>query len=611
MTMSYLTDEARAAAGDYGDPLPVPENSLERLVAANPARRHFLQQGLGVSIASLCGGSVLLSGCGGEGTPTPSPAPSPPPPPPVSYAIGFTPVAANILDSVTVPPGYVAQPFFSAGDPVVAGAIGWTGTVLPSSQTELNAGGGHDGMAFFPIAGADPARRGLLAINHEFADSAILFDPGFSYNPATATAEQKQIALSAVGVSIIEVQRATDGKWDIVRNSPLNKRHSGNSVYRMSGPATALTGPSITGTLNNCSNGTTPWGTYLSCEETTSNYLDPTRAALGYGWVVEIDPLNELAPPTKRTAMGRFAHEAVAYLADSANRTAFYMSHDSAPGCIYKFVPSSPFSSTNRRANIDLLDSGTLYAARFNADGSGEWRELTQGKNGLIASTDPTRNFATQADVLVSTAIAAQIAGCTVMDRPEGITIGSDGTILCALTNNAARNTTDPANPRIQNLHGHIVRMQEANGAPLATTFRWDVFLLCGDPSLATAQNNLVGNIPGDSFASPDGIRIDPQGRIWVQTDMTVPGDSGVAGRTNEAVFGNNAMYNLDPVSKQSRRFLVGARGCEITGLTYTPDLMTFFINIQHPASNWPTPGKTARSTTIAVYRTDGKPVGA
>ncbi len=89
--------------------------------------------------------------------------------------------------------------------------------------------------------------------------------------------------------------------------------------------------------------------------------------------MIEIDPRNELAEPTKRTAMGRFDHENVAFLTDTGNRVAFYMGDDGTPGCIYKFIPSRAFSPSNRAANTDLLDSGTLYVAKFKADGTGEY----------------------------------------------------------------------------------------------------------------------------------------------------------------------------------------------------------------------------------------------
>lgn len=623
--MSHLTDAARAAFRDAQPKITAGEDSLESIVAANPARRTVLKNGLlGLSMLPMLG---ALTACGDdEDSASPTPTPTPTPTPAVSYAINFASVAINSNDTVTVPVGYTVDVLLKAGDSVETGTAYAPGS-FPTSATQTNlwAGGNHDGMEFFELSGVDPNAGGLLAINHELPDYNILFASG-TYNAATATAADKAIALSAVGVSVVEIAKGTDGKFAVKPGSRFNKRYSGNTDYRAGGPAAGLLSATIRGTLNNCASGRTPWGTYLTCEETTNNYLDTTQPNNGYGWVVEIDPYQELAVPTKRTAMGRFSHENVAYLNDANNRVAFYMGDDSTPGCIYKFVPDRAYSSSNRASNIDLLDYGTLYVARFNADGTGEWRALVQGQNGLVAnasdpgnvsqSTTPptptTVSFNSMADVLLNTQSAARVAGGTLMDRPEWITVAPNKqAIFVTLTNNGGRRVTDNPNPRTTNLHGHILKFRENGDSPLATRFTWEVFLLAGNPNLAEA--NLKGNINGDYFSSPDGLRIDPQGRLWVETDHNLTGNAGTlngAAVNMTQAFGNNSMYHVDQTSKASKRFLVGPEGCEITGIAYTPDLKNFFINIQHPTKNWPVSGQQPRSSTIVVRRTDGQPVG-
>ena len=621
--MSHLTDEARAAFRDAQPKITAGEDSLESIVAANPARRTVLKNGLlGLSMLPILG---ALTACGDDeasGSPAPTPTPTPAP----SYAIAFASVAINSNDTVTVPAGYTVDVLLKAGDSVEAGTAYVPGSFPGSaSQTNLWAGGNHDGMEFFDLSGVDPNSGGLLAINHELPDYNILFASG-TYNAATATSDQKALALSAVGVSVVEIAKGTDGKFAVKAGSRFNKRYSGNTDYRVGGPAAGLLSSTIRGTLNNCSSGRTPWGTYLTCEETTNNYLDPTQPNNNYGWVVEIDPYQELAAPTKRTAMGRFSHENTAYLNDANNRVAFYMGDDSTPGCIYKFVPDRAYSTSNRASNVDLLDYGTLYVARFNADGTGEWRALVQGQNGLVAnaadpgnvsqSTTPptptTISFNSMADVLINAQSAARVAGGTLMDRPEWITVAPNHqAIFVTLTNNSGRRVTDNPNPRVTNLHGHILKFRENGDSPLATRFTWEIFLLAGNPNLAEA--NLKGNINGDYFSSPDGLRIDPQGRLWVQTDHNLTGNAGTlngAAVNMTQAFGNNSMYHVDQSSKASKRFLVGPTGCEITGIAYTPDLRNFFINIQHPTGNWPVSGQQPRSSTIVVRRTDGQPVG-
>src|SRR3546814_15449929 len=99
---------------------------------------------------------------------------------------------------------------------------------------------------------------------------------------------------------------------------------------------------------------------------------------------MEIDPYGELANPTKRTAMGRFNHENVAYMADANSRVAFYMGDDSTPGCISKFVADRTFNERTRVANVALPDSGTLFVDSFNADGSGACRDLYYVAHGLL-----------------------------------------------------------------------------------------------------------------------------------------------------------------------------------------------------------------------------------
>ena len=623
--MSHLTDKARAPYRGETAGLPGLD-SLEAIVAENPTRRTLLRNGLfGLSVIP----AMALAACDDDGNPivtvppTPTPSPTPTPTPPPSFAISFAAVAANQDDRVTVPDGYTADVLLKAGDSVEAGTP-YSGS-FPASPAvaEKWAGGGHDGMEYFALPEVDANTRGLLAMNYEYPDFNILM--AGDYDPAAASADQKAIALSAVGIGVVEIAKGSGGKWTVQAGSTYNRRYTGNSSYRAGGPAAGLLSGSIKGMLNNCSSGRTPWNTYLTCEETMDNYLDPAQPETNYGWVVEIDPLRELAVPTKRTAMGRFNHENVAFMANADRRVAFYMGDDTTPGCIYKFVPDRAYSDTNRAANTDLLDYGTLYVARFNGDGTGEWRALVVGENGLTAgaldpgntsqSTTPptptTVDFNNQADVLIKCQQAARVAGGTVMDRPEWLTGAPDNSaIFCTLTNNSGRRVADPANPRIRNLHGHILKFSEEGDSPLATKFSWEIFLSAGDPSLAAGGSNLVGDIEGDTFSSPDGLRIDPEGRMWVQTDHSVPGNSGVDGTTIDQAFGHNAMFYVDQQNKQSKRFLVGPLGCEITGLAYTPDLTTFFVNIQHPTGDWPVAGEAPRSSTIVVRRTDSQPVG-
>jgi len=620
--MSYLTDKLRAPSREAQGEVTVPGQMFDEIVAANPARRTLLRNSFGLSILSVFGATTLAA-CGSDGDSAPAPGgggdggggggadPVGP-----DYSVKFERLADKITeDAVTVPKNYQVQVLYSAGDKCEAGSAGYAGTPQSWPDTETQAGGQHDGMHYYALDGVDPNKGGLLVLNHESTDNATL----------NLDVERTRTRLSNVGVSVVEIVRGDDGAWAVKANSRYNKRYTGNTVYNVGGPAASAVSSTrkVVGTLNNCASGPTPWGTYLTCEETTDNYLDPTQDEKGYGWVVEIDPQTPTSTAVKRTAMGRFDHENTAYMTNEANRVAFYMGDDGTPGCIYKFIPSKAYDPKNRAANLNLLDEGTLYAARFNDDGTGNWVELTQGKNNLtLNAIDPGNytqtapdkaptpvivNFASQADVLINTKAAARVAGATLMDRPEWITVGVDKTVYCTLTNNGSRKRTSAANPRISNSHGPIVRWKERGDSPLATTFEWELLLLAGQDPVDGAAANVTGNIKGDEFSSPDGIRVDPQGRLWVQTD------SGTGSNITD-IFGNNSMYYIDQETGESKRFLVGPKGCEITGIAYTPDLATFFINIQHPNGAWNTKragGGDARSATIVVSRKDGKPVGA
>src|SRR3546814_17818778 len=111
------------------------------------------------------------------------------------------------------------------------------------------------------------------------------------------------------------------------------------------------------------------------------------------------------------------------------------------------------------------------------------------------------------------------------MDRPEWITVAPDNSaVFVTLTNNSGRKVTDAANPRVTNLHGHIIRFSETGADPLATGFAWDIFLLAGDPSLAAGGSHVVGNTAGDTFSSPPGHRLAPPARLRAQTHHRIPG---------------------------------------------------------------------------------------
>jgi len=272
-----------------------------------------------------------------------------------------------------------------------------------------------------------------------------------------------------------------------------------------------------------------------------------------------------------------------------------------------------------KAANRNLLEEGTLYVAKFNTTGKetkgyGFWLELTHGKNGLTKEN----GFASQAEVLIHTRLAATQVGATTMDRPEWVAVHPNKKMAyCTLTNNKNRGVLenqplDGPNPRENNKYGQIVRWEPIGGDHTATGFDWDLYLVAGNPSLHADINGGSENIQKDNmFNSPDGIGFDKAGRLWIQTDGNYSNAEDFAG------MGNNQMLCSDPMTGEIKRFLTGPIACEVTGLTFSPDYTTMFVGIQHPGergapSHFPAGGESKpRSTIMVITREDGGVIGA
>ncbi|PLW84459.1 Tat pathway signal protein [Kineobactrum sediminis] len=664
------------AANEEPRRAPVSQPDFQAVIAARYPRRDILRGGIGLAVASLFGAG--LSGMALAGARVPGPR--------KSNLLGFEPVPVSRADTAVVPEGYRVQVLLPWGEPI-SGDYPAFGQHNSGADQATQMGSHHDGMHFFPLAGS--SSEGLLVLNHEYAEPRLMHAAAAGVALASYDVPLKvdgsrdpgQVLkeMNAHGVSVVRIRRGENGHWELVRDA-LNRRITGLTPMAFSGPLRgdprlqtrfSPEGTLGRGTLNNCSHGVTPWGTYLACEENWRYYFvhegsdvpaslsrygvgpmnawrwhlaaanagteadiyarfDATPRANsphqdyrnephGFGWVVELDPFNPASVPVKRTHLGRFAHEGVVFApAQEGKPVVLYSGDDSVFEYIYKFVSTRPYHPAS--ADGSLLDDGTLYAARFNEDGTGEWRALAPGVNGLTAD----KGFATLADILLNTRGAADVAGATPMDRPEwGAIDPGTGHVYFTLTKNTRRTEQQAGgpNPRAGNHAGQIVRWREAGDDHAAMGFTWELFLLGGDTETG---RDLQGRALTDAnlLSNPDGLWFDADRRLWIQTDISDL-------ELNQGPYqpmGNNMMLAADPDSGEVRRFFTGPAGAEITGCVTTPDQTTIFINIQHPGgsttakdfargkldSHWPQGGSAVpRSATVVITRIDGGKIGA
>lgn len=541
---------------------------------------------------------------------------------------------------------------------------------FPIEGQDPYQGSSVDGLLVMNHEYVEPRFMHASAQGQELSRSAVPLKAD-----GTRSADEVLKELHGHGVSVVRMKKQANGEWAI-EPDVRNRRVHGMTEMEISGPVRGTDfvktkfspeGTRTRGTLNNCAHGVTPWNTYLAAEENWAGYfinhaeqpreqsrygvskentsryawemadsgddafvrfdVTPKAASAtedyrnevnGFGWMVEIDPFNPEARPVKRTALGRFAHEGVVFQpAVEGQPIVCYSGDDARFEYIYKYVSAQPYFKAT--AGGHLLDNGTLYVARFNEDGSGEWLPLVFGMGPLT----PENGFHSQADILVNTRTAADALGATKMDRPEwGAVDPKTQEVYFTLTNNSRRTDeqVDAVNPRAENNWGQIIRWREKDDQVAAKSFEWNLFVIAGPESDSElAGNNLDG---GNIFNSPDGLWFDADSRLWIQTDMS----ESVVNTGPWEQFGNNAMLAADPVNNVIRRFLVGPIGQEITGVVTTPDQKTMFINVQHPGatttpeefaagqlvSHWPHDGALyPRSATVVISREDGGVIGS
>jgi uncharacterized protein len=581
--------------------------------------------------------------------------------------LSFAPVVPNTGDAVTVADGYAQQVIVRWGEPITKDAPAFAPDAQSAAAQAGQFGYNCDYLAILP----GPGRQLVMVANHEYTNEVLMFA---GYDPENPTREQFEIALAAHGLSVVVLdQGRTSPALTVAPSHELNRRVTGNTPCQFAGPASGSVflrttadpyGTTVLGTLNNCGGGVTPWGTVLSGEENFNQYFgngkdvtDPTAAARlkryglsggpserkwerfdsrfdvprepteanRFGWMLEIDPNDPLFVPRKRTALGRFKHEAAEPRLTGDGRIALYMGDDERFEYLYKYVSTDPVMHGNsgpaREYNLTLLDNGTLYVARFTGnrpvpevsgsgglasdvafDGGGEWVPLARGTESFVPEMSAE-------EVYVFTRLAADNVNATKMDRPEDVEPHPrTGVVYLALTNNSDRGAAgkagpDGPNPRNGNKHGQVIELTEAGNDAAAERFGWRLFLVCGDPA---DPSTYFGGFPKDQvspISCPDNIAFDGHGNLWIATD-------GNALKSNDGLFG----VAVDgPWRGQIKQFLTVPIGAEACGPIIQRDRV--FVAVQHPgeidgasveepASSWPDGAESlARPSVIIAHR--------
>ena len=620
--------------------------------------------------------------------------------------LSFTPISptGRTYDNVVVPEGYDWALLARWGDAVETGAPAWDYENQTAAAQAQQFGYNCDYIGFIPLGrGGATSRssRGLLVVNHEYTEPDRMF-PGYldragkkdgkpdtkQFNP---TKQEVDIELAAHGMSVLEVSRkANKGAFTAVSGSRFNRRITATTPMELTGPARGdallktsqdASGTRVLGTLNNCGGGNTPWGTALSAEENFNQYFanhsamasgatKDAHARYGltpgasdrkwerhydrfdltkepnepfrFGWIVEIDPSDPDFVPRKRTALGRFKHEAATISLAKDGRVVAYMGDDERFDYVYKFVSRKKYREGDKAHNLTLLDEGDLYVAKFEGDspqreleryndedtlgelpadgefdGPGRWIALIENGESKVAGFSV-------AEVLIKTRLAAdRVGGATKMDRPEDVERNPvNGRVYLAMTNNTDRGKSgkpdiDEANPRrvdetgalTGNKYGHVIELMETGNDAAANTFKWRIFMVAGNPEDPTTY---FAGFPKDDVSPvscPDNVAFDANGNLWVATD----GAPGTIGKADAF----HAVPVSGPERGRARQFLSVPAGAEACGPEFTPDQRTLFCAVQHPGegipSRWPDfNDNPPRPSVISVFAARGdKRIGA
>lgn len=620
---------------------------FESVVAEFMSRRGFIKS------ASALGLGAALSGCNSEEVSSTSDANIFAQTESGPVSLPFKELEHGLDAHLAVADGYESQVLLRWGDPIFDGVSAFDPSQVTEAEQLKRFGFNCDFVGFLPLPlGSNNSEHGLLAVNHEYTQSQWMFDGAPKSNKLSES--QVEADIVAHGLSVVEIKKV-DAVWAPVLGSKYNRRITPLTEMEMSGPASgsdrlktiiSQDGVRTLGTYGNCAGGITPWGTVLTGEENVDEFFwgNPEHTPekenyerfhmdtryknwgeynerwdlqknpaepLHVGWIVEIDPFDPKSKPKKLTALGRCKHEGCNVYINTDQRVVAYTGDDQRFEYIYKFVSRNKFDPNNRKANMELLDEGTLYVAEFKDDGTLHWLPLVFGSGPLT----PKNGFHSQADISLDTRKAADLVGATQMDRPEDVDINPvNGHVYAMLTNNSERKASDlnAANPRPHNEAGQIVEFWPETGDHTEPRFKWDLFILAGDNKKQPALYH-PGTSENGWLACPDNCAFDNKGNIWIATDGAE--DFGVA----DGVWASEVSGKHRALPK---RFLRTPIGAELCGPFFTPDNENLFVAVQHPAgysdvdnpdTRWPDfdPNMPPRSSVVVITKKGGGIIGA
>ena len=623
----------------------------------------------------------------------------------------------EVVDDLVLPEGFVYDVIAAWGDRVGDSRFGYNNDYLSLIETSANEG--YLTVNFEYISAVpweqtyekvigkslpfSEVEAALKALNKNDVDAWSLAESDPLKSQIAAISKE---ALIDLGIGVISVRRNPDGKW-VRTNSAADRRITGisgledNRYLKSTGPAVAIfrkekgmgytdkLGDRIIGTFNNCAGGTSPWGTVFSAEENYQNFvpepvmpdgtsLSPSKkkftkddgelvgvgnvfglAGNKYGWMVEIDPANPNDYGTKHTWLGRFRHEAVGIRAEAGKPLVFYSGCDRRGGHLYKFVSTGIVKDPKDKSNSKLLESGMLYAAKFNADGSGSWIALKPStainpheldvlggkmlplpqrpEGGVFKATKAEEitefksKFKTLGDlytgsdrekqgaILIDAHYAANAAGATCTARPEDTKVAADGSVFIAFTSGSPSSSDGSPDLRIFKgadgkayEYGWLMRLNEDANKPESMNFKWSLIATGGEP----AEGGL-------GFSNPDNLAIDRGGNLWMVTDIStdkynqaIPSRVDKSGKpvsqsNLRGLYGNSSIWFLPTSGENLGKaylFGFGPMESETTGPFFSKDQQTLFLAVQHPGEVLGTRKDMAfESRKFAMKTTDGK----